>query len=67
MLAIIGNQALLKNKPSDNWIGVFNLISDVTLIDKAIISQNNSYHQQRKKAYIQNVHHKHLEKAVMCL
>lgn len=28
--------ALFKNKPSDNWIGVFNLISDITLIDKAI-------------------------------
>lgn len=36
LLALIGNQALFKNKPSDNWIGVFNLISDITLIDKAI-------------------------------
>lgn len=36
LLTLIGNQTLFKNKPSDNWIDVFNLISDITLTDKAI-------------------------------
>lgn len=36
LLALIGNQALPKNKPSDYWTGASNLISHVTLTDKGI-------------------------------
>lgn len=31
-----GNQALPKNKPADNWVGAFNLISHVSLTGKGM-------------------------------
>ena len=36
LLVLIGNQALPKNKPADNWVGAFNLISHVSLTGKGM-------------------------------